>query len=133
MKYADEVITIVCDDIRREIGNKRSIMGVYDDIVVESVPIMMSKICLSVSFRKIKKTFKSVKSIIVSLKNPNGDKIELPEMVPPGNILIGGTYNMDIFVVPFKVEKTGTYTWALRFNGEEKPTIVHKTDVRIKT
>jgi hypothetical protein len=130
MKYAEQVITIACDDIRHEVGNKRSLMGIYDDIIIRSVPQLMPKICLAVSFKKVKKAFTTVKSIQTTLKSPTGERIELPEMKPPGNIQIGGNYNMDIFVVPLKIDKVGTFVWELRFDGEEKPVIIHKTIIK---
>jgi len=40
-------ITIICDDIRREIGNKISLMGLYDDaIVIKQAPARLSKLCV---------------------------------------------------------------------------------------
>lgn len=130
MKYADQIISFVCDDIRREVGNKRSLMGIYDDVVVESVPTLMPKICLAVSFRKVKKVFISVKSIRVTLKNPDGGKTEIPEFNPPANSKIGLNHNLDLFVIPFKIDQTGTYTWEIRFNNEEEPVFCHEFLVR---
>ncbi len=130
MKYADQIITIVCDDIRREVGNKRSLMGIYDDIIVESIPQLMPKICLAVSFRKIKKAFNSIKSIKVVLRSPSNEKAEIPELTPPGNLKIGRHYNMDLFVIPFKIDQVGKFVWEVRFNEEQKPAVSHEFVVR---
>jgi len=44
------VHVIYCDDIRQEVGNKRSFMGVYvADLVVPSFPIALPKLCISVT------------------------------------------------------------------------------------
>lgn len=40
-------VTIICDDIRQEIGNKISLMGLYDDaVVVKRFPARLPKICI---------------------------------------------------------------------------------------
>lgn len=40
---------IYCDDIREEIGNKLSYMGVYSgELTVPAAPVMLSKLCISV-------------------------------------------------------------------------------------
>lgn len=46
---------IFCDDIRQEMGNKRSYMGVYTgDLVVSSpLPVVMSKLAIVVSVRTL--------------------------------------------------------------------------------
>ncbi len=46
---------IFCDDIRQEVGNKRSYMGVYTgDLVVSSpLPVIMSKLAIVVSVRTL--------------------------------------------------------------------------------
>jgi Family of unknown function (DUF6941) len=41
--------TIFCDDIRHEIGNKMSYIGVYSGtLIVQSFPVTLPKLCLSV-------------------------------------------------------------------------------------
>jgi hypothetical protein len=39
--------TIICDDIRQEVGRKVSIMGIYDvAIIVKKVPTRLPKLCM---------------------------------------------------------------------------------------
>ncbi len=41
------LVTIICDDIRFETGNKVSLMGLYDeDIVLAQVPARLPKLCM---------------------------------------------------------------------------------------
>lgn len=127
MRIADKIITIVCDDIRHEMGNKMSIMGMYDDLIVKDVPNIIPKINLAVLLKKLRKKFTSIR---VSLKSPDGESIELPEMSPSPGIKTGTNYNMDICVAPLKIEKLGTFVWELRFDGEEKPSITHEMNIR---
>jgi hypothetical protein len=43
---------IYCDDIRLEIGNKRSLIGVYAGVLfVAAMPAMLPKLCVSVTVR----------------------------------------------------------------------------------
>ena len=37
------IYTILCDDVRLEVGNKLSLMGVFQNIVVEHVPVSLIK------------------------------------------------------------------------------------------
>jgi hypothetical protein len=47
----DRTIAVVyCDDIRNEIGNKQSWMGIYSgDLVVQQMPSLLPKLCLAVT------------------------------------------------------------------------------------
>lgn len=127
MKIADQILTIACDDIRHEVGNKMSIMGIYNDIVVKDVPHILPKISLAVIFRKIKK---KINLIQITLKTPSGDAIDLPELTTPPHAIVGSNYNMDICVAPLKIDKPGIFVWEIKFDGEKKPSVIHEMNVR---
>ncbi len=56
MKLADKTYSILCDDVRLEIGNKHSLMGVYaGTIIVTKVPSLLPKVCLVLCFEKLRK------------------------------------------------------------------------------
>ena len=43
------VITQFCDDIRREVGNKYSLMGCYgDEMIIDKLPTLLPKLCVQV-------------------------------------------------------------------------------------
>ena len=43
------VVTQYCDDIRREVGNKYSLMGCYgSELIVEKLPAILQKLCVQV-------------------------------------------------------------------------------------
>lgn len=43
--------TIFCDDIRQEINNKISYMGIYqDEIIVPSIPFVMKNFCMIIKY-----------------------------------------------------------------------------------
>jgi hypothetical protein len=49
MKIAEQVFTILSDDVRHEIGNKNSIMGIYlDRLVFQELPALLPKLTLTV-------------------------------------------------------------------------------------
>lgn len=126
-KIADKIFIVVCDDIRHEVGNKISIMGIYDDVIVGNVPTILPKINLAIIFSGIKHRFKSIQ---ITLKNPGGSAIDLPELKTPPSAKIGANYNMDICVAPLKIDKPGIFVWEIKFDGEKKPSIVHKMNIR---
>lgn len=40
-------LTIICDDIRQEVGRKLSLIGIYDEaIIVRKVPARLAKLCI---------------------------------------------------------------------------------------
>jgi hypothetical protein len=55
--------SIFSDDVRHEIGNKRSIIGIYSGkMFVSSFPILLPKLCISISIvTSFDKPFSSVK------------------------------------------------------------------------
>ena len=76
-KLSRYVEVIYCDDIREEVGNKLSYMGVYtSELFIPSTPITLPKLCLAVKVvTDINDPFESLDVRIV--KSNNGDEIEL--------------------------------------------------------
>lgn len=122
-RIAEQILTIVCDDIRHEMGGKVSLMGIYDEVNVIQAPTILPKINLAIIIRKTKIEIKKIK---VDLIRPDGDTIDLPEFNSPLGIPIGSTHNMDICVAPLKVDTAGKYVWEVRINGSEKPSFTHE-------
>lgn len=62
MEESISIWTIVCDDVRAEVGNKVSYMGIYGpNLLVESFPTTLLKLCLVINVRvPIKKPPKDV-------------------------------------------------------------------------
>ena len=43
--------TIFCDDIREEVGNKRSLMGIYhSEMFVQNMPVILPRLCFYISY-----------------------------------------------------------------------------------
>jgi hypothetical protein len=121
-KIAEKIYTLICDDIRHEVGNKISLIGLYDNIVVRETPIILPKINLAILLKGLKQEIRTIK---VDLKRPNGEIIDLPEFKMPPNAKIGSNHNLDLCVAPLKIDAPGKFVWEIRIDGEDKPSLKH--------
>lgn len=48
---AELVYQLLCDDVRLEIGNKLSLMGVFQEVYVQRLPVMLPKIAVVTQWR----------------------------------------------------------------------------------
>ena len=125
-KIAKDIITIVCDDVRQEVDGKISIMGIYSDIIIPKIPIVLPKLNVIVLLRSINKIFTNIKTV---LKDPTGKDYFFKSTPVPLSIEIGKSMNMDWGFAPFKVEKPGEFKWEIYFDDSEKPDHVHKFNI----
>lgn len=78
-------ISLFCEDIREEVGGKRSLMGVFDtDLIVPHFPIVIPK--LAVLIRLIVPSDFVVGVLTWKIYFP-GDKIESPAFKTEGNLV----------------------------------------------
>jgi hypothetical protein len=106
IKAPKHEFTLLCDDIRQEVGGKTSLMGLYDHhIVVPSVPFVLLKVCFYTRFSRMDGTFKFSFSIV----SPGGERkdiirdsdVEIPEGAKEG------TFN--VIASPFEVSAEGIF------------------------
>ena len=106
IKAPKHEFTLLCDDIRQEMGGKTSLMGLYDHhIVVPQVPFVLPKVCFYTRFSRMDGTFKFSFSII----SPTGERkdiirdsdVEIPDGAKEG------TFN--VIASPFEVGAEGVY------------------------
>lgn len=120
--------SIICDDIREEVGNKLSLIGIYGkDIYVPRLPFTFSQLCVAIAYKNLRGgDFFSVKA-----EDPSGKEI--------GNIIKGsapkeakGSIDFTIFAkfAPVKISEEGSLRLEIIFN-EDKSTI-NEIDVPIK-
>jgi Family of unknown function (DUF6941) len=127
MKIAKKINTILCDDVRQEIGEKMSLMGIYSkDIVVNKVPAILPFINLIVMFEDIKEPFDN---IFVSLITPESEPIQVSYPPPPG-LEKGKDVNIIIGFSPFRLNAIGPAKFEIRFSKNEKPRIVHRFSIK---
>jgi len=93
-KNDDRFITaIFCDDIRQEVGSKLSYMGCYQgEIIVQITPVVLPKLCVSVSFSTPKE--RPFKSLVIRVIQD--DDIELAQMDIPKEDIKGITGSSQI-------------------------------------
>ena len=108
-------ITLIADDIREEKGNKISLIGIYgDDIICESLPAMLSKLC----FCTIISGGKGEHILRLSLKDPNGKEL----LIAKNEIAITlkeGLGHINNCISPFPASKEGSYTYSISIDGNE--------------
>ena len=130
MKIAENIITVLCDDVRKEAGNKRSLMGVYSShYIVQKTGIVVPKLCLAVMIVGIKDLIRQLK---VTFYNPGFDpqviKLDAPTIDNGGAATPDA--NLDIVVSPFKIKEAGEARFELDFGTEEAPEAVHKFTIK---
>ena len=100
MKIAKKIKTILCDDVRQEVGGKMSLMGIYSkDIIVNKVPAILPFINLVVMFEDIKEPFAN---LFVSVITPKSEPVQV-SYPPPSNIEKGKDINIIIGLSPFSL------------------------------
>jgi len=127
MKFAKETFTILCDDIRQEMGNKISLMGTYGkDVIVPSIPFIFPKLCLLLIAKEVQIEIPCLK-VIVTI--PKSDPIILDIPAPPikkkrQDIQIG------ITIAPLNIKSEGEATIDIFQKGEPKSFISHRFHLR---
>jgi len=109
--------SIICDDIRQEIGNKLTFVGTYQDVIfVPKLPFTFPKLCFFVQYKDIEA----------------GDRFLL-ELTDPSNKIVGKSINITVSAAqkpgkmrlsgifsPIRAEKEGEYALGIAVNGNEK-------------
>jgi hypothetical protein len=123
MKIAKNIKSILCDDVRRETGNKISLMGIYSkDFIVNKIPAILPLINLVIMFESMKVKFKEVH---IKLISPKADPIVI-KYPAPKDIIIGKDLNIIIGISPFKINGEGLARFEIALLEHEKPIIIHE-------
>ena len=75
------IYTLICDDVRLEVGNKLSLMGVFENIFVQQLPVRMFKFVVVNHWRGTGKHLSEVRiltpdrSQTIALSQPTGFEI----------------------------------------------------------
>jgi hypothetical protein len=109
---------IICDDIRHEIGDKFSLIGVYgSDICVAQIPFSFPKLGVVISYRDMQ----AGDRFVVELNDPSGKVLgEGIRGEVPGEV--GGSTRFMIFGVmsPVRVEEAGLHKVVVLINEDEE-------------
>ncbi len=130
MKFARDINTILCDDIRNEEGNKKSLMGVYlDNYVIPKTGISMPKLCLAIFFNGIKDLIPPLK---ITFFNPGYDPVTMGMKAPQLPDINSGvsSANLGIIISPFRIKACGEARFELNFGTESAPEIIHRFTIK---
>lgn len=97
--------TILCDDVRLEMGNKLSLMGVFQNIMVERVPVTLIKFA-------VVQHWTGAGNYMAEVRILSPDKMNVVVSSQPTQIVLqegGFADNVSFFVNPSFAE-AGTYT-----------------------
>ena len=123
MKIAKKIKTLLCDDVRQEVGGKISLMGIYSkDIIVNNVPTILPIINFVIMFEDIKEPFST---LFVTVVTPKSDPLQFNYPAPP-DIEPGKNSNLVMGLSPFRINEKGPARFEIRFSKEEKARIVHR-------
>ena len=127
MKLADKIHSVLCDDIRSELGNKYSLMGIYPkNIVIQNFPAILPKICLCIMLEGL---LDNISECYVTLKCPEMDPIEINMKFDKKNN-IGNNVTIFAVVAPFRANKPGPAKFEVRFDKNKKPSLIHKFEIQ---
>jgi len=109
---------IICDDIREEIKNKVTLVGIYtDSIYVSKIPYSFPKLCFFTQYSNIRVGDR----FSVELIDPVGKKLGKPIngiIQPPLDKAIKKIRLLGIYS-PLIIEQEGTYSLIITFEGDE--------------
>ena len=88
------VYTLFCDDVRLEVGNKLSLMGVFQNIMVQKLPVSLIKFAVVNHFRGEGKYLSEVRVLTPDRKQPVVVSQPTPFEIAPG----GFADNISFFV-----------------------------------
>ena len=110
--------TNICDDIRQEIGNKHSFIGINGpSLLVTKIPYVFPKLCFVIFCEDIK----GGDVFSIELKNPSSEQLgntitgSVPEQIK-GHI----KFQMIAVFSPLNVEKEGEYKLEITYNNNDK-------------
>ena len=109
---------IICDDIRQEIGNKISLIGIYTkDIFVTKFPFMFPKLCFAIDYDYIK----GGDNFSIELSDPLGKRLgKVIEGEVPGKIKGYARFQIHAVFSPLAAKNEGDYKLTAIVNNDKK-------------
>lgn len=116
---AKKITILLCDDIRQEVGNKMSIMGLFGKtILCKSLPTLLRQLGVVIQIEQLKK---NIEKIYISVKIPGDEDIKNPLVlnIPPPKT--GELISMAILLGGIKLTKYGKCFVELRESEKSAP------------
>jgi len=126
MKIADTIYSFVCDDVREEVGNKLTFVGVYQkEIILPKFPTLLPKLAIVIFIDDLKKPLPAgyIKAHIPGRK-PQEIKFNKSRMSKNKAI------TMSFFIAPVRFEEVGEAIFEFYLGKEKKPTYTRTLIVR---
>jgi hypothetical protein len=122
MKSAQLVYCIVCDDVRLEMGNKLSLMGVFENVFLPGFPSVLLKFA-------IVNHWEGVGQYETQVKIVNPDRREVVASVPSTFMIENQGYADNVtFFTNVSFDRPGAYSVLILINGKqvaEKRLFIH--------
>ena len=120
---------IICDDIRQEIGNKQTLVGIYlDHIYVPQFQYKFPKLCMYLSLEGITKKGKLDIYIKKAGKKKNIYKFENIDLMPPAGKKIKQIL-LSFVISPFVAEEEGSYLVDMIFDKNINNKVSYKFNI----
>jgi hypothetical protein len=118
------VYTIFCDDVRLEVGNKLSLMGMFHQIMVQQLPVTVMKFAVVNQWRGEGRHMSEVRIL-----SPDRQHALVLGEPSPFEIMPGGVANNISFFFSVEFQTPGTYLVQTLINStladEQELTIMH--------
>jgi hypothetical protein len=138
------LITLICDDIRSEIGNKISIVGIFDEAILpHNIPARLPKLCLYQLWEADHDIFSEAERMRIELrgsalasiysveaiarKQPHGVAPDEPSRGPGGSAKRG---RLMLTFSPVEIVSEGDLEFVTYVKDSHEPEHVHKLSVR---
>ena len=129
MRIAKKYKTILCDDVRTEIGGKMSLMGIYGrEFVVDRVPTVLPIISFVIMLEEVTNSPSPSSSAMPRRSCGPPILIRGPK---PDDLKPGMDANITMGLSPFKIEATGEAKFEVRFAEKETPRIIHRFKIKL--
>lgn len=119
------IYTLMCDDVRIEMGNKISLMGIFQNIMVEKLPVSLIKFAVINHWRG-----EGMHDTEVRILSPDRSNLLVTSQSTPIELAPGGSTDNVSFFVNVVFPQAGTYwvqTLCDKEVMEEFPLIVTDT------
>ncbi|HJE71432.1 DUF6941 family protein [Pseudomonas oryzihabitans] len=120
---------LYCDDIRNEVGNKLTLVGVYQGALVSAqIPALLPKLCVVLTLHTPKERMFEQVSVIGTYEDQEAFRMELgeedltsitAEMPPPGPETKSYEMTLMAMLAPFQIETAGKLKIEIIADGEE--------------
>jgi len=107
---------IICDDIRHEMGDKFSLIGIYgSDIHVAQLPFLFPKFCVAIAYRNMQ----SGDGFSISLRDPLDQVLgQTIRGTAPKEVDISGRFMIFNVFPPLQVQEPGLYKLVITINED---------------